>query len=147
MVYFGDIKELAVGATAGDCETITTLKYMNWKREPDTNITPQTVMNTAIPVGFYHGHKWVIGEIGVLSEAYDAFYHNGTGNVAYVREDSINVTIPYVKAKVVDNAAATWEATFDTFFVTGISQEYRDGEAEPIQVYKFIAKWVKFVKT
>ena len=102
-------------------------------------------MNTTPPIGWYQGHKWVEVIVRVLSEAYEAFYHNGSGNVAYIDEDGDNTKIPYFVASIVDGAGKTWTATFTDAIPIRPEEPYRDGE-DTIHVYRLKAKKVDITK-
>lgn len=125
---------LKVGASAGSNEEITNLKLIRWRRIH--SVTPQTVMNTKLPVGWHQGHKWIEGEIQVLSEAQDAFRKQA---VDYVPDGADNVVIPYFVATLVDQDGQTWTATFDNAIILDVDEPYRDGE-DTVWVYRFLAK-------
>jgi len=99
----GKISSVKLGASSGDCETLTNVKRVLWEPIP-REYRPQNVMNTVPPLGFHMPHKHVRGELHVLSEAYHAFYHNGTGNVAYIKPGADNVEIPYFVVTQIDEA-------------------------------------------
>lgn len=145
MAIFSGKVTAKLGASEADCETISNLKEISWRRVPRDHVRAQTVMNTTIPVGFYQGHKWVEVEMRVLSEAYEAFYHNGTGNVAYIDEDGENTEIPYFIAQMVDNNGKTWTAAFTGAIPIRPEEPYRDGE-DTIHVYRLLAKKVDITK-
>jgi len=101
MVVFSGKVTLAMGQAVGDKEDVSNIKEISWRRMPKPHITPQTVMNTKNPIGWHQAHKWVEAKLKVLSEAYHAFYHNGSTNKAYVVEDADNVEIPYFVASLI----------------------------------------------
>ncbi len=129
-----------IGASAGDCETVANLKRAVWQRMPARH-TPQTVMNTVVPVGWNRPHKYVVGELHCLSEAYHAFYHNGSGNVAYIVEDGDNVEIPHFVLTMKDENGQTWTATFTGVIPDQPTEGVSDGE-DMVIVYPFSAKKV-----
>jgi len=129
-----------LGASAGDKEDVTNAKRCVYRWQP-SSYTPQTVMNTVNPIGFNRPHKFLIGELQVLSEAYHAFYHNGTGNVAYIKPDGDNVEIPYFVVTNKDANGDTWTYTFTGVVPVDEAFEAEDGR-DVILVYPFVAKKV-----
>ena len=94
-----------------------------------------------VPVGWNRPHKYVVGELHCLSEAYHAFYHNGAGNVAYIVEDGDNVEIPYFVLTLKDANGQTWTATFADVIPDQPIEGVSDGE-DVVSVYPFSAKKV-----
>lgn len=145
MAIFSGKVTAKLGQASGDCETISNLKEISWRRVPRDHVRAQTVMNTTIPVGWYQGHKWMEVDIRVLSEAYEAFYHNGATNKAYIVEDGKNVIIPYFEAFMVDDLGKEWKATFTDAIPIRPEEPYRDGE-DTIHTYRLLAKKVVITK-
>jgi len=139
MTKFSGKVTVKIGQSAGDCETVSNLKEIRWRRLPRDHITAQTVMNTVPPVGWHQGHKWVEILLQVLSEAYEAFYHNGSTNKAYIVEDADNVIIPYMVATMIDSEGGSWTATFTDAIPVRPEEPYRDGE-DTIHLYRLLAK-------
>jgi hypothetical protein len=129
-----------IGEASNNKEDITNLKRVVWERMPRRH-TPQTVMNTVTPVGWNRPHKYVIGELHCLSEAYHAFYHNGSGNKAYIVEDGENAEIPYFVVELKDVNGATWTATFTGVIPDQPVEGVSDGE-DMLMIYPFSAKKV-----
>lgn len=129
---------LMIGASAGSKVTITNLKRVRYNRGPPNRTKPQLVMNTSPPTGWSQGHKWVEGEIHVLSEAKAAFMDQG---VAYIDEDGDNVLIPYAVLTLTTTAGGTIVKTFTGFIIDSVEEPYADGE-DTIWVYKFKAFYV-----
>lgn len=129
-----------IGESSGDKETVSNTKRIIWERMPRRH-TPQTVMNTVTPIGWNRPHKYVIGELHCLSEAYHAFYHNGTTNKAYIVEDGDNVEIPYFVLELKDQNGQTWTATFSGVIPDQPVEGVSDGEDMTI-IYPFSAKKV-----
>lgn len=128
VVYSGKVS-IKVGADVGTGKDITNIKRINWRRV--TDIKPQTVMSTVIPISWHQGHKHIEGELHVLSEAHDAF-------ADYLKEDADNVVIPYAVATIVDTVGASRTATFTGFLLLGCDESYVDGE-DTILIYRFVA--------
>jgi hypothetical protein len=135
-----------MGAASNNYETISNLKRVYWKRLPERH-TPQTVMNTVNPVGWNKPHKYVVGFMDLLSEAYNAFYYNGSGHVAYVVEDGDNVEVPYfvVETKSDEATPKTWIDTLTGVIIDSIEEPVIDGDDKVIRVY-FSAKKVVTTK-
>jgi len=136
----GKISELKIGASGGDNESLTNVKRILWEPIP-REYQAQTVMNIVNPVGFRRPHKHIRGELHVLSEAYHAFKHNGTGNVAYIKPSDENVEIPYFVAKNKDDNGGDWTYTFTGLVPIDDPGVFTDGE-DVIHVYPFVAKYV-----
>ena len=135
-----NVVNVKLGAASDNCETLTNLKRVIWERMPRRH-TPQTVMNTVTPVGWNRPHKYVVGELHCLSEAYHAFYHNGSGNLAYIVEDGDNIEIPYFVVTKKDEDGSTWTATFTGVIPDQPVEGVTDGE-DQITIYPFSAKKV-----
>jgi hypothetical protein len=140
MVVIKGTATAKIGESSGDKETLSNLKRVVWERVPRRH-TPQTVMNVTIPVGWNRPHKFVIGEVHCLSEAYHAFYHNGTTNKAYIIEDGENVEIPYFVVELKDVNGNTWTATFTGVIPDQPIEGVSDGE-DMLIIYPFSAKKV-----
>lgn len=124
---------LDVGASAESKVTISNLKRIRWRRVH--SVTPQTVMNTKIPVGWHQGHKWVEGELHVLSEAKAAFMDQA---VPYIVEDGDSVVIPYFVATLTDTEGNTVTKTFNNAIIVDVEEPYADDE-DTIWIYRFMA--------
>lgn len=135
-IFPGNIT-LKVGASDVSNVNVTNVKRMRWRRVH--TVRPQTVMNTKIPVGWHQGHKWVEGELHVLSEAKAAFMDQA---IAYIDEDGDNVVIPYFKATMIDADGGTWTATFTSALVSEKEEPYAD-EEDSIWIYRFVAYQVE----
>jgi len=140
MVVIKGSSTVKMGESDADFETIQNLKRIYWKRLPERH-TPQTVMGTVNPIGWNRPHKYVVGFMDLLSEAYDALYHNGTGDKAYVVENGDNIEIPYFEAFTIDQSDHTWKDTFTGLIIDSIEEPTNDGEDKLIRVY-FSAKKV-----
>lgn len=127
---------LKVGESGASYVEITNIKRIRWRRVH--SVTPQTVMNTKIPVGWHQGHKWVEGELYVLSEAKAAFKDQAT---AYIVEDADNVVIPYFVATLTDADGNTVTKTFTDTLIVDVEEPYADDE-DAVWVYRFVAKKV-----
>ena len=142
MVTFPGIITVKCGVSEADCETISNVKEISWKRMPEDNLTPQTVMNSMNPIGFYQKHKWVEIELKVLSEAYHAFYHNGSTNKQYILENSYNYPFEFFQVTLTDSTPAQWIYNFIGTTPCGPSEPYKDGE-DTIHIYRLKAKRVE----
>lgn len=139
MAIFPGKVTVDVGASGASKVSITNVKRLILDRGPDDHIKPQTVMNTVPPVGWHKGHKWVTGELHVLSEQKAAFKDQG---VAYIVEASDNVEIPYVVATLTPSTGAARVRTFTGFIISSVREPYADGE-DAIWCYRFKAKYVE----
>jgi len=140
MVVIKGTTTLKMGESGADYENISNLKRIFWKRLPERH-TPQTVMNTVTPIGWNRPHKYVVGFIDLLSEAYHALYHNGTTNKVYVVEDGENVEVPYFVATTKDQNGNSWIDTFTGVIIDSVEEPINDGEDKVTRVY-FSAKKV-----
>lgn len=138
MAIFPGKVTLKVGADAGSAVEITNIKRIRWRRGPANRTRPQTVMNTVPPIGWHQGHKWVEGELHVLSEAKAAFMDQAA---AYIDEDGDNTVIPYAVATLTKAAGGTVVKTFTGFIIDNIEEPYADGE-DAVWVYRFLAYYV-----
>lgn len=129
-----------IGESQSDCEIVTNVKRAIWERLPRRH-RPQTVMNTVTPIGWHRPHKYVVGELHCLSEAYHAFYHNGSTNKAYIVEDGDNVEIPYFVVELKDENGQTWTAAFSGVIPDQPVEGVSDGE-DMLIIYPFSAKKV-----
>jgi len=129
-----------LGQSSGDKETLANVKRIIWEPIP-REYRPQTVMNTVNPLGFHRPHKHLRGEIHVLSEAYEAFYHNGSTNKAYIIPNGDNVEIPYFVAEETDEDGNVWIYTFTGVVPIDDPGIFADGE-DVVHVYPFVAKYV-----
>jgi len=141
MVVIGGNVVGAMGETSGNKEDLTNVKRVVYRWQPESRYEPQTVMNTTNPIGFRRPHKYVVGEIHCLSEAYAAFHHNGSGDKDYILPTGENLEIAYVVFTMTDSAGNTWIYTFTGFVPLDEPMAVNDGE-DVIQVYPFVAKSV-----
>ncbi len=126
----GDVT-LRIGASSASCATITSIKEISWKRMPEDAITPQTVMNSLLPVAWYQLHRWIEGEVQCLSEENAAF-------ASYISPTSKNTVIPYMVAWVLTSTGSTIATSFTTAIPLGPAEVYRDNEGA-IFTYRFKA--------
>lgn len=127
-----------IGASAGSKVTMTNLKRIRLKRGPAGHLKPQTVMNTVPPVGWHKGHKYIEGEIHLLSENEAAFRDQG---VDYIPDAVVNPNIPYAVVTLIDDDAQTWTITFTGFCVDSVDEPYADDE-DTIWVVHFKAYYL-----
>jgi hypothetical protein len=128
------------GAATNDCVTISNVRRIQWEPQPG-EYSPQLVMNTTTPVAWHRPHKWLRGELHVLSEAYDAFFNNGTGHVAYIVPNGNNTEFPYFEVDAVDKDGKTWTYVFTGLIPIDYSGTFIINE-EVVHVYAFVAKYV-----
>lgn len=129
----GDVS-LAAGASAGSKETVNP-KGMEWG-EVHT-VTPETVMNTKIPVGWHQSHKHIEGVIYIndIDQATKCFREQG---VDYMPDDADHVVIPYFVASVKDSAGTLWTYTFTGAIMESYRAPHRE-EGFCKRVYRFKA--------
>ena len=108
---------------------VDNLKRIRWRRAH--RVTPQTVMNTKLPIGWHQGHKWVEGEVHVLSEADLAFG-------PHMNEEGDNTIITTFVATITDSDGNTKTATFTGAIIVDVEEPYADGE-DSVHVYRFMA--------
>lgn len=132
-----------IGESAVDCETISNLKRAIWDRvlTSGQRHTPRFAMNTVPPLGWHRPHKYAICDLHCTKTAYHAFYHNGSGNKAYIVEDGDNPEVPYFEVTVKDENGKEWKATFTGTIVDKVSEGVSDGE-DMLIVYYLSAKKV-----
>lgn len=133
-----------IGENANDCVTITNCKYVMWEPVPRQYV-PQTVMGQANPVGFLAPPKYIRGELHLLSEAYDAFFDNGSQHKAYIQPNGYNLQIPYFVVTATDQNGRTWTYQFYGAVPIDYAGSFRVGE-EVVHVYPFIALYVVTTK-
>lgn len=131
-----DIFPGKVTVTAG-AKTISNVKRIRWRRVH--GVRPQTVSGTKLPLGFHQAHKWVEGELHVLSEATDALN-------AYINEAGDNTVITTFVANLTDADGEAWTATFTGTLITEVEEPYAD-EEDTVWVYRFVATQVVTAKT
>jgi len=115
---------------------ITNVKRIVYKWTPQT-YEPQTVMGTVLPVGFKMPHKWVIGELHLLSEA-------KTAMDTYVKDSEDNVSVTMVAVQK-DASGKQWTYTFTMCIFINEQITVNDGE-DVVTVYPFVAQKVVVTK-
>ena len=80
--------------------------------------SPQTAANTVPPIGWFQGHKWVEGELRVMSEISEALYVNASGQ-KYINPGNRNDEMRYFTVWM-DVAGGT--ATYYTFADPAMTQ-------------------------
>lgn len=126
------------GNDAGNALTLTNVRRIMWEPRP-AEYQPQLVMNTTPPVDWHKPHKWIRGELHVLSEAYDAFFNNH--GVAYIVPGGNNVAFPYFIATLLDVNGKTWTYAFTGLIPVDYMGQF-EVMREVIHVYPFNAKYV-----
>jgi hypothetical protein len=127
------------GSSAGTAITISNVRALIWEPRPG-DYTPQLVMNTTTPIDWHHPHKWLRGELHVLSEAYDAFFGSGNGG-PYIVPDGDNKQFPYFIAQVTDKTGKTWTYTFTGLIPIDYAGTF-EVSREVVHVYPFVGKYV-----
>jgi len=138
MAYYRSIIEGRVTNCMIGCSGVDVagnFKYFRWRERPD-RIAPQTVANQIRPKGWFQGHRWSDCQLGLLSEAHDAFssyiVYSGdnavitSGIIINVTDHSGNTKTVRVHEPIVDNVESAIE-DFDT----------------TITVYNLKAAWVE----
>lgn len=115
---------------------ITNVKRIIYKWTPQT-YEAQTVMGTVLPLGFKLPHKWVLGELHLLSES-------KTLMDGYVKETADNVSVVMVATQT-DSAGKLWTYTFTMCYFLNEQVTVNDGE-DVITVYPFVAQKVTVTK-
>jgi len=131
---------LGESAGAGYFETISNVKVVKYEPVPK-QYKPLHVLNTTIPIDFHRPHKSMIGEIHCTSEAFKAFYGNGSANKAYIVPSGDNLEIPYVVVTATDSGGRTWTYRFYGFVPVDDPGNY-DVDNEVVTVYPFVAKYM-----
>lgn len=127
------------GASAGSAITITNVRALFFESRPG-EYQPQLVMNTTTPVDWHHPHKWLRGEIHLLSEAFDVFFGSANGG-PYIVPGGDNKIIPYFIVRVTDKEGKTWTYTFFGLIPIDYAGRF-DVDKEVVHVYPFQAKYV-----
>ena len=99
--------------------TVTAIKRVVWEQQPARH-TPQTVLSTVNPTGFYKPHKWITGEIHVLGEAHVA--------IAACHSFTADNAVGTITVTGVDQNGANHVATFSNCIVDGVVESVVDGE-------------------
>lgn len=129
--FHGRIANLKLGASAGSVVDIAAnVKFVRYRDRPD-RVQPVTVAQTVIPVGWRQGHRWSFMDIGVLSEAEDAFYSQG---VAYIDDDGDNVVIPYLVVTITGHDAVAKTVTTNNAMVDYVEYDFNDFE-DSVTIY------------
>jgi hypothetical protein len=113
---------------------VSNVKRLVYRWVPDT-YEAQTVMGTINPVGFRLPHKWIVGELHVLSEAKSAMD-------SYVKSDAQNVKLASMVATQKDANGTSWTYTFTDCYFLNETLTVDDGK-DVITVYPFVAKKVE----
>ena len=104
----GRLGAYSLGASlASSVNIVANVVFVRWSDRAD-RVQPSIVANTVVPVGWHQGHREGKLELGVLSEAMDAFYSQGA---AYIVDAGDNVVIPYHFFTLVDSVAGTMSVT------------------------------------
>jgi hypothetical protein len=135
---------IKLGENANDCVIINNCRRVLWEPVPRAYV-PQMVMGTDVPVAFLKPPKYIRGEIHVLSEAYDAFFNNGTTHKAYILPNGQNKEIPYFEVIATDANGGQWKYTFTGVVPVDYAGTFTVGE-EVVHVYPFVAKYVTTTK-
>jgi len=144
VVFVGEIT-VSMGASGEDKEDIANVVRVVYREVPQPSLNPITVMNQVKPVGFREGHKWIVGEIHVKSEAYEAIHNNGSGPVDYLPPGAAAPACPYLVIKVTTSAGAGWTATVTgaKFSSEELAKNYHGMDTtrdeEGVMIYKFVA--------
>ena len=145
MVVILDKAVITIGESAGNGFNIVINNVRRVMWTPQEDVKPSFVMNTTPPIGWVHPHKFVKGEIHCISEAYDAFYANGSAGKAYIIPSGDNLDIPYVHIENTDVNGKVWK-----YDVTGFRPITDPGEfevqKEVVRVYPFAAYYVTTTK-
>lgn len=129
--FHGKISSFKLGASSGsNVDIAANVKYARWRDRPD-RVTPSTVAQTVTPIGWHQGHRWAFLDIGVLSEAKDAFYDQAA---PYIDDDGDNTPIPYVVFTLTDHNGASKTVTPVGTIVDYVEYDVTDFE-ESINVY------------
>jgi len=99
--------------------TITAIKRVVWEQQPQRH-TPQTVLSTVNPTGFYKPHKWITGEIHVLGEAHTA--------IAACHSFTADNSTGSIVVTGVDQNGANHIATYSNAIIDGVVESVVDGE-------------------
>jgi len=99
--------------------TVTSIKRVIWDQTP-TRHTPQTVLNTVNPIGWYRPHKWIIAEIHVLGEAHTA--------IAACHSFTADNSVGSIVVTGVDQNGANHVATYSNAIIDGVTENVNDGE-------------------
>ena len=121
----------------GSGYSITNIKRLLYEWVPNT-YEPQFVMGTVGPVGFKLPHKYVRGEIDVLSE-------QKTWMDNYVKSGSNNVALNFI-ASGSGTTGSSWLYTFSGSYILNESMTINDGE-DVVTIYPFVAKMMWAVKS
>jgi len=88
----GRIGSYCIGASAESKVNIAVnVVFVRWGDRAD-RISASIVASTVVPVGWHQGHREGKLELGVLSEASDAFYDQ---TADYIDDDGDNTIVPY----------------------------------------------------
>lgn len=113
----------------------SSFKYFRWRERAD-RVEPQTVANTVTPVGWKQGHRWTECELGIMSEADDAFS-------GYVAENSDNTVIASgILIKALDHLNTGQFITVNSPIVDWVESGVEDFETT-ITVYHMKAYYIE----
>lgn len=143
MPSFTDVTFAKIGEASNNCEDITNVKRFGFQPlvGGGQRHQPSTVMNTVSANGWQRGHKHVQIEIHTRAYNYHAFYHNGSGNKAYIIGDSNSPDVPYFVVKVKNDLGKEVTFTFTGVIVDMPTYNVNDGQ-ETVNIYRLSASVV-----
>lgn len=128
----GRITNCMIGCSGVD--VAANFKYFRWRERGD-RVTPQTVANTIAPIGWFQGHRFADAELGLLSEARDAF----SSYITYSGDNSVISSGIVIKA--VDTSGTTKTLIAHEPIVDNVESGIEDYETT-VTVYHLKAKWI-----
>jgi len=127
----GRMGSYCVGATGeSKVDIVANVVFVRWSDRAD-RVQASVVANTVVPVGWHQGHREGKLELGVLSEAKDAFYDQ---TAKYIDDDGDNVIFAYHYFTLEDHAGAYKSVTLTGSIVDHVEYDTQAME-EMISVY------------
>jgi len=131
-IVLGKVTNCMVGISGVD--VASRFKFFRWRGNAG-RVTPATVANTVHPIAWNRGHEWYELQLGLLSEARDAFsscifYGSGTGALS-----------SGIVVKVTDSSGTTKTTTAHVVEPDHVESGVED-YGETITIYHLKANWV-----
>lgn len=121
-ILTGKIVGISLGAV-----TLANVKYVRWR--VNHSISPQLLPSSKAPVGWFQGHSYIDGELGLLSLSTDIVLGTGV--------DSTIMTPFRVTAETVDGTNVVYEFTGTIF--ANVDKAINPDTNEPVFDYHFMA--------
>ena len=131
----GRILNCFIGASGVGVDIKDNFKYFRWRERRD-RVVPQTAAGQITPIGWFQGHRYAEIELGVLSEAGDAF----SSYITYSGDNSVIYSGIIIRA--LDHLGSAQVIIAHEPIVDWVESRVEDYDTT-ITVYHIKAKWVE----